>query len=411
LGPLFVVPSSALVNVETILSLYPGGKLLNAHQLISLHLYLHKPLDDTKESTDDLFGPFISILPREFDSHPLTWVVQERLGGDNESGSFFLAMLPHSTRSILNALAERFERDSNAVIKYLNTNGSLGKLNIRNYLWAWLNVNTRCIYYRIKESCRDEANVTLCPILDFANHDWHHSHVQPVSDSNIWNTRPKAKEDFQFLATEHIAEVDVGKEVYLKYGCHPNQSLFVEYGFVNAVSNEKMESGTYPAEVDVQTIVVGLFEGRGNMGSWMRAILENEGYWGDWTLSTSPNPAAPSFRLITALRLLAMGYEMPCVPTADEEDVVCQPWRDTLLGKSDRISPGNEAKWRTILTIICNLVVGEGTAGLRCTLCSRLDQQGSSWSGWMRDNIALLWLEQIVVGRAVLQSLEDGVEF
>lgn len=141
-------------------------------------------------------------------------------------------------------------------------------------------VNTRCIYYRIKESRRDEENVTLCPILDFANHNWHHSHIQPVSGSDLRNARPKAKEDFRFLATEHTAEVEVGKEVCLRYGGHSNQNLFVEYGFVNAVGNEEMESGRYPAEVDVQNIMVDLFERQGTTGSWMQTILENEGYWG-----------------------------------------------------------------------------------------------------------------------------------
>lgn len=66
----------------------------------------------------------------------------------------------------------------------------------------------------------------------------------------------------------------------MRYGGHSNQSLFVEYGFVNPVSNEDMKSGTYPAEVDVQAIVVDLFQGRGSIGTWMQAILENEGYWG-----------------------------------------------------------------------------------------------------------------------------------
>lgn len=99
--------------------MYPGSEFLSAHQLISIHLYLHKPLDDSKESTDKQFGSFISILPREFDSHPLTWLVQESLGGDSEPESSFLALLPRSTRSVLNTLAERFERDTNAVIKYL----------------------------------------------------------------------------------------------------------------------------------------------------------------------------------------------------------------------------------------------------------------------------------------------------
>lgn len=106
-----------------------------------------------------------------------------------------------------------------------------------------------------------------------------------------------------------------------------------------------------------------------------------------------------------------MGHEMSCIPTADEEVAICQPWRDTLLGKSDMISPGNEEKWRIILATICNLVVDEGTTGLQRTLCSRPDQHNHSWSGWMRDNIVLLWSEQIVVAGAVLQSLKDGIEF
>ena len=81
------------------------------------------------------------------------------------------------------------------------------------------------------------------------------------------------------------------------------------------------------------------------------------------------------------------------------------------MGRSDMISPSNETKWRKILTSICNSVVDEGTAGLQRTLCSRLGGQDRSWSGWMKDNIACLWSEQIVVARAVLQSLEVGVEF
>lgn len=74
--------------------------------------------------------------------------------------------------------------------------------------------------------------------------------------------------------------MEVGKEVCLRYGSHSNQSLFVEYGFINPVSNEEMESGTYPAEVDMQALMIDLFEERGAVGSWMQKILENEGYWG-----------------------------------------------------------------------------------------------------------------------------------
>jgi len=131
----------------------------------------------------------------------------------------------------------------------------------------------------------------------------------------------------------------------------------------------------------------------------------------DWTLSTSPNLAAPSFRLITALRLFAIGSKMTHVPEADEEAAVCQPWRYTLLGITDTISPDNEAMWRTALAAICDLVVEEGTTGLQRTLGSALDERNYLWSKWMRDNIAMLWSEQIVVAKAVFQGLEDGIDF
>lgn len=131
----------------------------------------------------------------------------------------------------------------------------------------------------------------------------------------------------------------------------------------------------------------------------------------DWTLSTSPNPAAPSFRLITALRLFALCSEMTHVPTTHEEAVVCQPWRNTLLGITDTISPDNEVKWRATLTVLCNVVVEEGTTGLQRTQGSGFDRQNHSWSGRAGGNVALLWSERVVVAKAVLQSLEDGTEF
>lgn len=119
MGSLFAIPPKALVNVKTLGPLYPGSQYLSAHQLTSLHLYLHRPPNENAESCDSMFGPFISVLPREFDGHPLTWVIHKNLGEENELESTFLALLPRTTRSVLNALTERFERDSEAVSKYL----------------------------------------------------------------------------------------------------------------------------------------------------------------------------------------------------------------------------------------------------------------------------------------------------
>ena len=96
---------------------------------------------------------------------------------------------------------------------------------------------------------------------------------------------------------------------------------------------------------------------------------------------------------------------------ANEEEGICKSWRDTLLGVADIISPENETRWRSTLAAICNLIVEEGAAGLQRASNSRAGERNPTWSEWMKDNIALLWSEQIVVAKAVLQSLEDGIEF
>ena len=60
---------------------------------------------------------------------------------------------------------------------------------------------------------------------------------------------------------------------------------------------------------------------------------------------------------------------------------------------------------------MCNLILEEGKTGLHRAFNSRADGRNPRWPGWMKDNIVLLWSEQVVVARAVLQSLEDGIEF
>jgi len=70
------------------------------------------------------------------------------------------------------------------------------------------------------------------------------------------------------------------QEVTLRYGWHPNRTLFVEYGFVNAITSEELMSGAYPGEVNVQDIVTRLMDGRGETGAFVKGTLDTEGYWG-----------------------------------------------------------------------------------------------------------------------------------
>lgn len=117
---LFTVPASAMINVRTLAQHYPSdpdGSPLSANQLISLHMMLYRPLDDG-ESSDSLFGPYISVLPRNFETHPMTWTVKQKL----QQHDYGVSLIEHLTPSALAALDKVFQKfhdDWEAVRAYL----------------------------------------------------------------------------------------------------------------------------------------------------------------------------------------------------------------------------------------------------------------------------------------------------
>ncbi|KAJ6596873.1 hypothetical protein DFH09DRAFT_1023264 [Mycena vulgaris] len=343
--PLFTIPAHSLVNSRSLAPHYLPG--LNAVQLIALHLCLYRPLHSS-QSLDPLFGPYISTLPPEFDSHPLTCHVK------NAADTL---QLPPSVASALVRLHARYLHDWHTVRGYVRENLRVlsQKPHVRldrpedtlqaDFLWAWLNgkhlaINTRCIYHRIKSTRSHPDNLTLCPILDFANHtvagpcmttrlsDAERSNAPPI---------PRLGDPLTLLSPHTLTNPD--EELHLTYGAHPNRTLFVEYGFVAACAPDDAR-----AEVDVQDIVEPLFDG--NDGAIKKKMLQDSGYWGDWTLDGSP---AVSYRLITALRLLH-------VPVDDSDDSL-QRWRDTLTGLRDTVSEVNEGAWKKSVAHICSLLV------------------------------------------------------
>ena len=119
--------------------------------------------------------------------------------------------------------------------------------------------------------------MTLCPILDFANHTSISAQIIPqVSDAEIWDIapRPKLGDDFTLLPSSNTV-IQKGEEICLNYGAHPKRTLFVEYGFI-----EEFSGSSSNGEVDVQDVIEELFKRRGALGESMKAILEEEGYWG-----------------------------------------------------------------------------------------------------------------------------------
>ncbi|KAJ7709925.1 hypothetical protein B0H17DRAFT_244694 [Mycena rosella] len=373
--PLFTIPARALLNSRSLAAHYPPA--LNAVQLIALHLCLYRPLHPSP-SLDPLFGPYISTLPREFDSHPLTSHVK---AADP-------SQLPPSVVNALARLHARYLHDWNTVRGYLRENVRLlsqkpdmhldrGDDTLQaDFLWGWLNVNTRCIYHRIKGTRSHPDNLTLCPILDFANHTvagpcmaTRPSHAERSNAPPI----PRLGDPLTLLSP--TTPTQPGAELYLTYGAHPNRTLFVEYGFVAPCGPDDVR-----AEVDVQDIVEPMF--KGNDGDAKKKLLQDSGYWGDWTLDGSP---VVSYRLITALRLLHVS-----LGGADGD---LQRWRDTLTGLRDAVSDVNEGAWQETVADVCSTLI-QRAQGRRKHLAP---------NGWLLDAVQLLWEEEYHVALRVLK--------
>ncbi|OCH95546.1 SET domain-containing protein [Obba rivulosa] len=427
---LFTIPAKALINVHTLKRVYPTERCkLSATQMISLHLLLHRPEGD-RDSFDPLFGPYISTLPRDFASHPLSWLLERKLATVSIPQAQLLDLLSPSVSASLSTLENRFWEDWRVVCNYLKENLSVFTSSSReglreerlaspdhelmkDFLWAWLNVNTRCIYYRMRPRPKsDPDNMTLCPILDFANHHWEHTQILPIIDSDIWAVPPgrKVGDDFQFLSTADCV-IEEGQELFLQYGHHSNRTLMTEYGFVNRVSAETMASGQFSGEVDVQDIVEALFFHRnGSLRDLLRTVLEDEGYWGDWTLHSSPLPAHPSYRLISALRLYHALEDWHATELDDSEPTdVINKWRDVVNGQAMLISDSNETQWRGTVLDICESVGERARRGLQ--QCEEVKPENVGWWRWAVGNIGCLWREELEVAQAVGHSIRAGEEF
>ncbi|KAJ7063248.1 hypothetical protein C8F01DRAFT_65285 [Mycena amicta] len=357
---LFTIPAHFLLNSRSLAPHYPQFGRLSAVQLIALHLSLYRP-GSTSGSHDPLFGPYIDSLPPSFDSHPL--IMQHP------------TECPPSVMKALQQLRARYEADLDAVRVYVASVELLPHQQDTlaqtadfegNFLWAWLNVNTRSVYHRLKGKRSDPHNQTMCPVLDFANHRPHGpSMTTRISSAEKANTAPIARLGEPLTVISPPIHIKAGDELCLTYGGHSNCTLYVEYGFVADTR----------AEIDVRDLVEPLFQAAGTEGQIKRQALLDSGYFGDWKLDDSPTI---SYTLITALRILhASPGEMP-------------HWHDTVAGKCDIVSEANEAAWKETVRAICAAVIDRAKA--------RGKTVGSD------ERIETLWDEEVHVASRILEN-------
>jgi hypothetical protein len=113
-----------MMNIRTLVGLYPKARpKLTATQIMSLHLLLHQPKSSNDVSKDKVFGSYVSILPSDFDAHPLTWLLRPRdpltEREDLEIGHDLLEHVPKGVLGSLEQMAARFRSDWERVARYL----------------------------------------------------------------------------------------------------------------------------------------------------------------------------------------------------------------------------------------------------------------------------------------------------
>jgi len=203
--------------------------------------------------------------------------------------------------------------------------------------------------------------------------------------------------------------ISEGEELFLKYGAHANRTLFVSYGFVNRFAEGSISRGDFEGEVEVDDLVVELLRRRGSLGEWIKQELIAENYWGEWTLHSSSPPAHPSYRLITALRLLACFNDATKSPPAEPENTL-DKWRKVTSGYEDIISPENEKRWKNQLREICVRVALRAQGQLEVIRRESNDEQMADWYPWARDNVRSLWQEELEVAENVIESIDSDEE-
>ena len=148
------------MNINTLSPLYPpplhqSTPNLSATQMIALHLSINRPRVQLP-SEDSLFGPYISILPRDFSFHPLSWILNRSSGRTKYWEESLLSNLPRQALYDLEKIAGRFEEDYRAACEYMvgpfflqgkiqltsqksTRQSDASPLILEDFLWGWLN--------------------------------------------------------------------------------------------------------------------------------------------------------------------------------------------------------------------------------------------------------------------------------
>lgn len=244
----------ASLSLETLLS-------FSSFQILAMYLML-----ESARGKDSFWKPFIDMLPHidELGLTPLVW----KLLGLPESDRLW-RMLPRSARKHSQEVSNRFDKDFAVVSEALQDSHFLDR---KRFLWAWMCINSRCLYMEVPQGKDSHDNFTLAPYVDFLNHLSEDQCGIKIDNLGF------------HVVTSSLYRPD--QELLFSYGPHSNEFLLCEYGFT--LPENKWNY------VDITDYIVPLLKPK------HVEFLKAQGYYGDYTVNTH----GISFRTEVALATL-----------------------------------------------------------------------------------------------------------
>lgn len=233
---------------------------LSSFQIVSLFLVLelHRP---------SLFWkPFMDMLPEvdELGLSPLVWTIRKDPEADK-----LTSLLPRSARKHAEAIHDRFSKDMDFVESLLQ---GTNFFTVDRFLWAWMCINSRCLYLEMPLGKSTTDNFTMAPYIDFLNH--------------LCEDQCGIKTDSSGFFVYTSTSYKQGDELYFSYGPHSNEFLLCEYGFV--LQENKWNY------IDISEYIIPLLRPS------HVDFLKSKGYYNDYTV----NKDGMSFRTEIALATL-----------------------------------------------------------------------------------------------------------
>ncbi|KAK3842707.1 MAG: hypothetical protein J3R72DRAFT_442254 [Linnemannia gamsii] len=322
------VPERNLVTMRSLQATYGAriarfGKKVNSHMIIALHIAL---LVQAPERSGWL--PYLRMLPKKFDTMPVRYPPE------------LLELLPQNAQVHVKKQKAKIEADYNITLDFLQSNADLltRPLQYEEYEWAWLVVNTRCIYLDAKNQSAAD-NIALAPMLDFLNH------THDAKTEGAFCTKTKSYQIKTLLPYKK------GEQVFINYGPHDNCFILVEYGFVTpnnpynyvTVDNDFMQLSIPGESVAAKKDKLEL--------------LDMAGYHGDYVLHKND----VSFRLLAGMRLRLVN---PFNKSSAITQLAIAQWHNVVNGELDQISPENERLVPIHIERLCDDILAQAKKNL-----------------------------------------------